>query len=121
MLKDNTKTSKHEPLWLGPYRIVQQRKGGTYVLQNPDNSLHHRQPPRDHLKVIDGSADINMDEIFYVERILDHKGPPSKRSYLVKWLNYPTTDNTWEPATNLVGSEAFLTEYWNVKNSSAAR
>ena len=121
MLKDNTKTSKHEPLWLGPYRIVQQRKGGTYVLQNPDNSLHHRQPPRDQLKVIDGSADINMDEIFYVERILDHKGPPSKRSYLVKWLNYPVTDNTWEPATNLVGSEAFLTEYWNVKNSSATR
>jgi transposase InsO family protein len=117
MLKDPTRTSKHQPKWIGPFRIVQQKKGGTYVLQNLDLSLYHRQPPRDHLKVIDGKADITFDELYYVERILDHRGPPSKRQFLVKWLNYPSSDNTWEPQNNLTGCENYLEDYWRARKA----
>jgi hypothetical protein len=34
---------------------------------------------------------------FEVERILERKG----QRYLVKWKEYPTTENTWEPISNL--------------------
>ena len=73
MLKDPTRTTKNQPLWIGPYRVVRQKKGGNYVLQCTDHSLYHREPPRDHLKVIDGKADVNLDDIYYVEKIVDHK------------------------------------------------
>jgi hypothetical protein len=112
MLRDPTRSTKHQPIWMGPYRVVKQKKGGTYVLQNLDHSLYHREPPRDHLKVIEGNADLSVDDIFYVERILDHKGNGSQRRYLVKWLNFPASENTWEPTANLVGCESFLQEYW---------
>lgn len=118
MLKDPTRSSKHQPYWVGPYRIVQQKKGGNYVLQNPDSSLHHRQPPRDHLKLIESGTNLTLEDIYYVERIVDHKGPKNKRQYLIKWLNYPVANNTWEPETNLVGCERYLQEYW--ANRSAA-
>jgi hypothetical protein len=120
MLKDPTRSTKHQPLWIGPFRVVEQKRGGNYSLQNIDFSLYHRQPPRDHLKVIDANADVPFDELFYVERILDHKGPPNKRRYLVKWLNEPVSHNTWEPEVNLTGSEAHLRDYWSTRKAQSA-
>lgn len=117
MLKDPTRSTKHDPYWIGPFRVVDRKRGGNYVLQNVDHSLYHRQPPRDHLKVIDAKAEVPFDDIYYVERILDHRGPPSRRSYLVKWLNYPASQNTWEPESNLSGSAKFLNEYWSTRTN----
>lgn len=114
MLKDPTRSTKHDPYWIGPFRVLKQKRGGNYVLQNPDHSLYHREPPRHHLKVIDGKVDLS--DIFYVERILDSKGPVSKKKYLIKWLNYPSSHNTWEPYENLIGCEKLLEEF----NSSQA-
>ena len=37
---------------------------------------------------------------FFVEAIRSHRGPISKKNdlqFLVKWLNYPESENTWEP------------------------
>ena len=99
--------------------VVRQKKGGTYVLQNPDMSLYHREPPRDHLKVIDAKADINFDDVFYIEKILDHQGTPANRRYLIKWLNYPSSENTWEPRENLIGSETLLQDYWKTRGNAA--
>ena len=95
MLKDPTRTNKHPPVWNGPYRVVRQKTGGTYTLQCVDNSFYHREPPRDHLKVIDARADLPLDDVYFVERILDHKGAPNKRFFLIKWLNFPSSDNSW--------------------------
>ena len=117
MLKDITRSTKHQPIWIGPYRVVRQKKGKNYVLENPDGSLFHREPPRDHLKVIDPKAEINLEDLYYVERILDHKGPSTSRKYLVKWLNFPAEHNSWEPTGNLEGCEQLLTDYWNSRKS----
>jgi transposase InsO family protein len=38
---------------------------------------------------------------FKVEKILDKKKMKGKIYYLVKWLGYPDSENTWEPATSL--------------------
>jgi Chromo (CHRromatin Organisation MOdifier) domain len=45
---------------------------------------------------------------FFVESILAHTGNPRKVSTLlfhVKWLNYPSSANTWEPWANLRSCE----------------
>lgn len=116
MLKDPTRSTKNQPVWIGPFRVVKQKKGGTYVLQNVDHSLYHREPPRDQLKLIDGNSDVTTDDIFYVERILDHKGTGKNRRYLVKWLNFPSSENQWEPESNLIGCEQLLQDYWALRS-----
>jgi hypothetical protein len=100
---------------------VRQKKGGTYTLQCLDNSLYHREPPRDHLKVIDAKANLQLDDVYYVERILDHQGPASTRRYLIKWLNFPSSDNSWEPVQNLIGCETLLQDYWRARSAMQAR
>jgi hypothetical protein len=115
MLKDPTRTNEHQPVYLGPFRVVKQKRGGTYVLQNVDNSLYHCEPPRDQLKVIAGNANINVDDIYYVKKILDHKGAEAQRKYLIKWLNFPASDNSWEPSANLIGCETLLQDYWDTR------
>ena len=121
MLKDPTRTNKHQPVWNGPYRVVRQKTGGTYTLQCVDNSLYHREPPRDHLKVIDAKASLPLDDVYFVERILNHKGAKNKRFFLIKWLNFPSSDNSWEPESNLLGCETLLDDYWRTHKALQAQ
>jgi len=109
MLRDPRRSSKHQPTWYGPFTVVSKSRGGTYTLQNPDLSLLRRPVPRDQLKLI--SADVVTDDVFYVEKILDHRGPENQREFLVKWLNYPSSENTWEPASNIIDTKV-LRDYW---------
>lgn len=41
------------------------------------------------------------EEIFSVEKILDSKMDDGKKYYFLKWHNYPSSENTWEPEENL--------------------
>jgi hypothetical protein len=46
---------------------------------------------------------------YFVEKVLDHAGDtkkPTSMSFHVKWLNYDTSHNTWEPWRNLRLCEA---------------
>ena len=59
-----------------------------------------------------------------VEAVLAHKDvqvkrkrnksrtPVFKRQYLVKWLGYDESNNTWEPEENLANSPELVEEYW---------
>jgi hypothetical protein len=71
--------------------------------------------------VIDGKADVNLDDTYYVEKIVDHKGPASARFYLIKWLNFPASENNWEPVKNLIGCEQLLQEYWQSRKTESAK
>ena len=44
---------------------------------------------------------------FEVEQILARKG----QQYLVKWKEYPDSENTWEPLKNLVNCQLFLQQF----------
>ena len=48
---------------------------------------------------------------FEVERILDKRFHRGKTQYLVKWVGYPDSDNTWEPASHLSHAVDALTEF----------
>eukprot|EP01133_Synstelium_polycarpum_P002086 gene2086-2374_t len=53
---------------------------------------------------------------YHVERILDDKTIKGTTKYLVKWRDYPESNNSWEPTANLRGNQQFK-EYLKSKSS----
>jgi hypothetical protein len=61
---------------------------------------------------------IRNKKMFIVEKIISHKGKPkikSTMSFLVKWLNYPDEENTWEPWKSL-RNNTILHQYLETNN-----
>jgi Chromo (CHRromatin Organisation MOdifier) domain len=54
-------------------------------------------------------SDETQNDVYEVEKVLDNQEINSKTHYLIKWLGYNTSENTWEPETNL--SPETLTGY----------
>ena len=48
-------------------------------------------------------------EYYEVERICKYKIKNGKRHYLIKWKNFPSSSNTWEPEENL--TQDLVAEY----------
>ncbi|KAF9126357.1 hypothetical protein BGW39_006693 [Mortierella sp. 14UC] len=48
---------------------------------------------------------------FEIECILGYRNIEGKQEFLVKWLGYPNTDNTWEPLENLDNCSFMVNEY----------
>jgi hypothetical protein len=51
--------------------------------------------------------------IFEVEKIIDYKldKKTGAELYLVKWVDYSNSDNTWEPLENLTGCKDELSSF----------
>jgi hypothetical protein len=115
--------TKLKPKRYGPFKIIKEISPVVYQLRLPmawgiHNVFHasllspyhettahgpnfSRPPP----ELIEG------EEEYQVERIMGHwkTGQGKKLQYLVKWMGYPDSDNTWEPveqihAPNLIKS-----------------
>ena len=54
---------------------------------------------------------IDNEEEYEVEAILSHKGPTTRRLYLTAWKGYSSSENTWEPESNLRHSPTLLKCY----------
>ena len=48
---------------------------------------------------------------FEVEEVLDSKVSRRRLFYLVKWLGYPSFENSWEPASNLKHTSSLIAEF----------
>jgi Chromo (CHRromatin Organisation MOdifier) domain len=59
-----------------------------------------RTPPPPEPVIVDGF------EEYEVEQVLSQRRSRNKTQYLVKWKNYPVSDASWEPQSNLEGNEA---------------
>jgi hypothetical protein len=70
-----------------------------------------RNPPRPEGIDIEGQTE------FVVEKILDSRvlntGRRKKVEYLVKWLGYDDSENTWEPPSHLKNSRELVREFHN--------
>ena len=64
-------------------------------------------PPPD---LIDGQ------EEYEVEAIIAHKQKGHQMEYLIKWKGYASSDQTWEPKTNISNAEEVLKEYKRTHN-----
>ena len=53
----------------------------------------------------------SREELYSIEKILDKRIRKGGRAeYLIKWLNYPESENTWEPENNLDISKQTMVE-----------
>jgi hypothetical protein len=95
---------------MGPFPIIALGLSDTYLLQLPASSNLH---PRFHVSQLKPykSSDPNPSVVFptnlappsyLVKAILDTRSSPSgSLEYLIKWFNFPSSDNSWEPLENL--------------------
>jgi Chromo (CHRromatin Organisation MOdifier) domain len=126
-LKISYPTRKLSPKWEGPFIIQEVLSKLSYWLKLPpqwtiqsvfhavlltpfkENETHGANfltPPPD---LIEGQ------EEYEVEVIITHKKHRWGYQYLVKWIGYPTSENTWEPEANLKNVKELLKAYKNKK------
>ena len=126
MVKDVTRSKSGAPYFTGPFVVLRCTSAKTYTLLTPDGALFHRNVPLQDLKVISSKpvvdlADLSsLDRTYLIERVIDHRGPPSKYEFLVKWKGYE--EKTWEPYANFSGvGEDALRDYWDSRRAVPVR
>ena len=60
------------------------------------NQLQNAKKPTPEAIVIDNKT------VFSTEKILKHRKRNGKVEYLVKWLNFPKSQSSWEPEENIL-------------------
>jgi hypothetical protein len=110
MILDPTRTKKTNPVYEGPYKILRRTRGGSYQLLDHDQQLYQRSVAPAQMKLV--SKDPSQDPLsFVVDRIVNHKGPASRREYLVRWKGRPASEDSWEPVINF-DDEQVIRDYW---------
>jgi hypothetical protein len=54
-----------------------------------------------------------------MERIKDERVTQGKHMFLIKWIRYPKSQNTWEPEENLVNVGKLLEEFYKKRELGA--
>ncbi len=98
MAKDETRSSKDQPRYLGPFEVVRRTRGGSYLLKGPGNFPYKRPPNA--LKLVERVPESSLAEGHYeVEAILDHRPKDQPFSantvYRIRWKGYSESDDTW--------------------------
>jgi hypothetical protein len=121
-IKMNRPSKKLDHRFLGPFQIIKIIGKQAYKLALPPSyrAIH----PVFHVSLLEpyqrrpGDATelplpipIEGEEEWQVEQILDHRVRRGKRQYLVRWLGFPPSEDTWEPETNLEHAQQKLREY----------
>jgi len=99
------------PRWNGPYLILSRtnhtalllRSDGTSFRKHIDKLAPCFIPSNGKFVTHETSptASLNKEPVYEVEKILAHREDQEGRlSYLVKWLDYPSSANSWEPASH---------------------
>jgi Chromo (CHRromatin Organisation MOdifier) domain/Integrase core domain len=120
---------KFEPLWTGPYRILQTDEDtGNCKLDFTSDSKRKRNiypwVASDRLKAFKGQEDDALDlepdseePEYEIESIIDsdeviQPDSSKKRFYRIRWKGYEEDEDTWEPEENLENAIDMISEYW---------
>ena len=78
--------------------------GRSLVLRDPSGAIIlSKKVPISHVsKYLSAPSSEESEPVFHVERILNHREHESKTFYLVKWLGYDSSSNTWEPTESFI-------------------
>jgi hypothetical protein len=70
---------------------------------------------------LDRITELEDEEEYEVERILNHRGEGPQTEYLVKWKGHGNDENTWEPLNNLTNPQATLAQYYQLTMAPKGR
>jgi transposase InsO family protein len=104
---------------VGPFLISKRNGPVTYTLELPPDAKIH---PRVHVNLLEPADpetplqrtfryETEEDNVFQVEKIIAQRGNNHQKEFLVKWLGYDDSENTWEPETNLTNCQQLLAQY----------
>jgi len=108
---------------LGPFRVIQQISPLNYKLELPQTmkvhpvfhtnllTVHKEDPIPGRTPPEPPPIEIEGEEEYEVEKILDARLFRRQRQYLVKWEGYSTTENSWEPIQNLEHASDIITDF----------
>lgn len=112
---------------IGPFKIIEKIGSVAYKLELPPKYQVHnvfhvsllsdfeQNPFPSRLEPPPPPEEIDGDEEFIVDSILDDKKIGRKQYYLVHWLGYPMSYATWEPLENLQHCTEKVREYCETK------
>ena len=132
LLRRNIKTKrpsdKLDHKKLGPFKIKKTKGRLNYELALPKTmnifpvfhiSLLEPAPPGAPPAPVTEIQPVNPDAVYDVEMVLDYRNVRGRSEYLVKWLDYPDSENSWEPKKNLKCPEKL--EAFHRQNRGPAR
>ena len=126
MTVDQTRSSKWDPIYEGPYTVVCQTKGESYILMDSDGKALDRRMTVQMLKPVDDvtssggrmNESINNntdsdDKHYEVSGILNHRLNRKKKGYdyLVRWKNTTEDDDSWVNESDF-DDMAVIKRYW---------
>ena len=101
-----------DPKYAGPYLVVQQNWGATYILHDATGKILPSHALAHHLQLVSLQGNL-VPKSFVVKLILDHcELPDGSFEYQVKWANFLIKSATWEPESNF-DTVKVITKYWH--------
>jgi transposase InsO family protein len=106
--------------YIGPYKIKKRISENNYELDLPPKVRLHKIV---HVSLLESAADtiqvkignepeeIEGPEAYEAEAIKDMQKIDNQTMYLIKWKNYPESENTWEPPKHLANAQRLLKNF----------
>ena len=116
MMNTEPRTSKLHPKYEGPFTVLRRTKGGAYTLLDATGQLLPKTVSPDKLKLISLPESSSSEPSYEVHQILNHRGSPTNREYLVRWKGYGPNSDSWEPAANF-DSPLLIQQYFDRINA----
>lgn len=118
--------------FLGPFKVKEIRGSQAYELKLPDNYQIH---PTFHVSLLEpyvrrsgalieypetGPVTVEGEDEYEVEEILDDRIARGKRQYRVRWKDWNSAHDTWEPEENLLHAGRVFKD-WKRQNATTAQ
>lgn len=121
MMTDETRQSKWDPIYEGPFTVVRTNRSGSYVLRDRIGETLKRTVTDDQLKLTGRKGDdpaITTDSL-RVKDIMDDRSEKGKVKYLVQWAE-KSVEPSWEPVSNF-DDITIIKNYWKKKRPTRRR
>ena len=115
-IKQKGRTAKFYPRFVGPFKIIKMKpETSTYKLELPPEYKIHPTFHARRLKLfVDNDSTLfpnrepmrpppinTEDNQYIVDKLRDHRKIGRTRQFLVHWLGYPDSEDSWEPERNI--------------------